>query len=256
MKSLYAFLFSLCLVLTGAHFAGATHDVTGREYVTAGTQALQDPNRAAVTRNWGPVKASDEFLYTGKPDSTKWGVYNGPGHAGKGKRSPTAMSVAGGVLTVTGNSQGVTGGMASKFGVQKYGRWEARMRIGNNDSQYHPVLILWPTIGWTNGTCWELDYAEGTGSLTKVNFFQHHKCGGQTSASKAIDMRQWHNYAINWNSSGVTGYIDGQVWFANGNDSHSPNVRMFQTIQLDWFPKSGVTPKTSTMQVDWVRFYG
>src|SRR6478609_9317860 len=123
--------------------------------VTAGTQAaVSDGTQAAVVRGWGPVVAGDEFNYAGSPDPAKWRVFKGPGHAGKGIRSPNAITVGGGVVTLSGDAAGTTGGMSARFSQQRYGRWEARMKIGQRDLQYHPVLILWPNNN-ISSTCAE-----------------------------------------------------------------------------------------------------
>lgn len=249
MKRLLAILFAFALVLTGAQLAGATHARTA------------DPKRAAHIHHWGPIKASDEFNYTGKPDRNKWSVYNSKGHAGKGLRSPDQWSVANGVATVRGDANGKTGGMSAKFARQKYGKWEARMRVqAGHDPQYHPVLILWPdnkADAYAPGRCWEIDYAEGNNGPGRMSFFNHFACSGnkQTYAKKVLDTSQWHNYAVDWSPRGVVGYIDGQVWFVDRNPSHISNVSMHQTVQLDWFPNGGAT-RPSWMQVDWVRVYG
>ncbi|WP_395404206.1 glycoside hydrolase family 16 protein [Arthrobacter sp. UC242_113] len=210
--------------------------------------------QAASALGWGSVVAGDEFNYTGTPDRTKWSVYNSPGHAGKGIRSPKAWSVANGAATVSGDSAGTTGGMSAKFANQKYGRWETRMKTNRRDSEYHPVLILNPVT--TSSTCDEVDYAESTSDTTLVKFFLHYACSGtkQTYASKAVDTTQWHNYAVEWTPAGITGYIDGVKTFTDTNPAHQPSGSVHQTLQLDWFPDgSSTTP--SWMQVDWVRVY-
>ena len=208
---------------------------------------------AAQTYGWGTPVAGDEFGYTGSPDSTKWNLYNSAGHAGNGVRSPAAWSVDGSVARVSGDAQGTTGGMSAKFGRRTYGRWEARMRTSARDSEYHPVLLLWPDSG---GSCdGEIDYAEGTADVTKMRFFYHYSCSNyQTSASRTVDTTQWHNYAVEWTSAGVIGYLDGVEWFRDTDPTHQPPGPMHQTVQLDWFP-DGTTTTPSWMEVDWVRVY-
>jgi beta-glucanase (GH16 family) len=218
--------------------------------------ASTDGTQAAVVNGWGPAASGDEFSYTGPPDPAKWNVYNGPGHAGKGIRSPKAWSVAGGVATVSGDSAGTTGGMSARFGQQKYGRWEVRMKTSVRDPEYHPALILWPNNN-TSPNCAEVDYAEGTGDATLIKFFLHHACSGpgfQTEATATIDATQWHNYAVQWTPAGITGYIDGVPWFTDTNPADQPTVGMHQTFQLDWFP-DGTPTVPSQMQVDWIRVY-
>ena len=211
--------------------------------------------QAATNFSWGPVLSGDEFSNTGAPDSTKWSVFKGSGHSGKGVRSPQAWSVANGVATVSGDAAGTTGGMSAKFAQQKYGRWETRMKTDTRDPKYHPVLILWPNEPSSN--CAEIDYAEGGGDTKSMKFFLHHACGGsdfQSYATKPIDSTQWHNYAVEWTPAGITGYIDGVKTFSDTNPAHQPTVAMHQTLQLDWFPDGSAT-KPSQMQVDWVRVY-
>lgn len=222
----------------------------------AAVAATGGGSQAATARGWGAVVAGDEFSKAGAPDSTKWSVFKGSGHAGKGVRSPQAWSVANGVATVSGNSAGTTGGMSAKFAQQKYGKWETRMRTSARDPEYHPVLILWPNNN-TSPNCAEIDYAEGSTNTAQIKFFLHYACGGsnfQTTAAKTIDTTQWHNYAVEWTPAGITGYIDGVKTFSDTNPAHLPSVGMHQTLQLDWFPDGSAT-KPSQMQVDWVRVY-
>jgi Glycosyl hydrolases family 16 len=217
--------------------------------------AAGNGSQAASALGWGSVVAGDEFNYTGAPDRTKWSVYNSTGHAGKGLRVPSAWSVANGVATVSGDSAGTTGGMSAKFANKKYGRWETRMKTNQRDSEYHPVLILWPDS--KSSSCAEIDYAESTSETALVKFFLHYACSGsskQTYSSKAVDTTQWHNYAVEWTAAGITGYIDGVKTFTDSNPAHQPSGSMHQTLQLDWFP-DGTRTTPSQMQVDWVRVY-
>ena len=90
----------------------------------------------------------------------------------------------------------------------------------------------------------------------RIKFFLHYACSGpnfQTSG-QTIDTTQWHNYAVEWTPSGITGYLDGSLWFVDTNPAHQPTVGMHQTVQLDWFP-NGTPTKPSQMQVDWIRVY-
>jgi hypothetical protein len=221
---------------------------------TPNGQPSGDGAETAVVNRWGPVVAGDEFNYTGAPDNLKWRVYDSAGHAGNGVRSPAAWNVNGSVARVTGDSYGITGGMSAKFDRRKYGRWEARMRTSDRDSEYHPVLLLWPDSGdWPCDG--EVDYAEGVGDTSRMNFFLHHGCNNQQiSARQAIDTTQWHNYAIDWQPDGITGYIDGVQWFRTTNVGYLPPGPMHQAIQLDWFPDGSVLNR-SWMEVDWVRVY-
>ncbi|HKU11266.1 MAG TPA: family 16 glycosylhydrolase [Sinomonas sp.] len=238
--------------------SGWAYPTTTSPAVTvAATTATSDGTQAAVTQGWGPVVAGDEFNTGSTPNPLLWEVYNSAGNAGQGVRSPSAVTVANGVLTISGDANGTTGGLASKFARQEYGRWEARMRTSARDPKYHPVMILWPDSN-NSPTCAETDYAEGQSDTTRINFFLHYACSGssfQASASKVLDTTQWHNYAVDWSPSGIIGYVDGVEWFRDTNPADIPSESMHQTLQLDWFPNG--TPTTPTqMYVDWVRVYG
>lgn len=215
---------------------------------------------AADKFGWGtPIAAgSDEFNYVGVPDSTKWNNYDTSGHHGNGRRMKAQSTVNGSVLTQIGLPNGDTGYLSSKYRPgTMYGKWETRMKTNARDSEYHPVLLLWPDAGGNSTTEDEVDYAEGTNDTSKMKFFLHYGDAGsttQTSAEKVIDTTQWHNYAVEWSPEGVKGYIDGVLWFTDTNPDHNPNQPMHQSIQLDWFP-DGSTLNQSEMQVDWSRTY-
>lgn len=200
--------------------------------------------------------AGDEFSYSGAPDISKWAAFDGPGRAGKGFRSAQAWSVSNGVATVKGDAAGITGGMSAKFGQQKYGRWETRMKTNARDADYHPVLQLWPNNN-TSPNCAEVDFAEGSSDTAAMSFYLHYECSGgdvQATAATPIDTTQWHNYAVEWAPAGITGYIDGVKTFTDSNPAHQPTVGMHQTLQLDWFP-DGTGTSPSQMDIDWVRVY-
>jgi hypothetical protein len=230
---------------TGSTTGGTTADPTG---TTTG--------EAATAYGWGPRIGGDEFNYTGAPDSTIWSVYDSPGHAGNGLRSPAQVTVNGSAVQITGLSNGTTGGMSHRDRGRTYGRWETRMRVNARDPEYHPVLILWPDQGRVSANnCAEMDYSESTSDPGKVKFFLHYSCSGaQSTVSQSVDMTQWHNYAIEWTPTHVIGYLDGKEWFRDSDPSHVPDDPAHHTIQLDWFP-DGTSTTQSWLQVDWVRLY-
>ena len=208
---------------------------------------------AAVVHGWGTPVIGDEFNYTGAPDATKWIVYNSPGHAGNGIRSPQQVTVDGSKMVMTGTPEGTTAGMGAKFGKQKYGRWEVRA-AGSGDNEYHMVSILWPDS--ENWPCdGEVDYAETTGDWNVIKFFHHYGCSNsQTWASRPLDVTQFHNYAVDWSPTGIVGYVDGLEWFRDTDPAHQPPGSMHQTLQLDWFPDSTANG-VGEMRVDWIRVY-
>jgi hypothetical protein len=215
---------------------------------------------AAAAFNWGTaLPESDEFNYVGKPDSTKWNQAGEcwAGHAGNGKRCASRSTVQDGFLRETGLANGDTGWLGSKVN-QKTGRWEVRARMaadGGSGNTYHPVLITWPQSDqWPQGG--EYDFMETNIGKPGVEAFMHHPTSGsvvQDHYSKTVDITQWHNYGFEWSPTGLTGYIDGVVWFHDTKSGIQAPGPMHLTIQLDNFHGSGMQP--AHFDVDWAHIY-
>ncbi len=209
-----------------------------------------DGTTAAAAYGWGAPDREDDF----SGGTEQWTVYNGPGHGGQGRRSPSAVSIAGGVMTLTGDASGTTAGLAWNPG-QKYGRWEGRIKAPVSDPSYNALLLLWPDAeNWPAGG--EVDFMEMTDDTRQsTNFFLHYGAdNSQVQGEVKIDATQWHNWAVEWAPESITAYVDGRQWYRTTDTSTFPPGPMHLCIQLDWFPEGG-TPKESTMQVDWVRQY-
>ncbi|MDT0349934.1 glycoside hydrolase family 16 protein [Pseudonocardia charpentierae] len=211
-----------------------------------------DPTTAAGALAWGAAAGVEDFDGT----LSNWGVYDGAGHAGKGRRSPAAVNASGGILTITGDPDGTTGGMAWKLGRAKYGRWEARVKAPAADPSYHAVMLLWPDAeNWPVGG--EVDFMEiSDPARQKTDFFLHYgQDSRQLRGEKVIDATQWHNWAVEWSPTKITAYVDGTEWFSTTQVDAFPPGSMHLTLQLDWFPKGGAAATPSQMLVDWVRYY-
>ncbi|MBC3194309.1 family 16 glycosylhydrolase [Pseudonocardia sp. C8] len=205
---------------------------------------------AAEKHGWGAPARSDDF----DGDLDRWNLYDGPGHAGNGRRSPDAVSARDGVLTITGDSSGTTGGMAWGEGA-KYGRWEGRVLAPASDPSYNALLLLWPDAeNFPVGG--EVDFMEMTDpARQETNMFLHYGAdNSQLHGKVGIDATEWHNWAVEWTPDHIVAYVDGQEWFRTTDTSVLPPGPMHLTIQLDWFPKGG-SVRPSAMHVDWVRYY-
>lgn len=104
---------------------GTSVDEGGGDVTGGGTDV--DTTTAAGRYGWGNPIAGDEFNYTGAPAAATWGVYNGVGHDGNGRRVPAQVSVDGSKLVGRGLANGDSWGMEHQFS-QQYGRWEVRCR--------------------------------------------------------------------------------------------------------------------------------
>lgn len=222
---------------------------------------LGDGTQAAVQLGWGPVVAGDEFDYTGRPDSAKWSVYNGEGHSGNGLRRPSAFDVANGVLVCTGDnvSGGTTGGMALRRN-ERYCRLEARIRVysinpAGSGNRYHPVLLMWPqSEEWPEGG--EIDYFETNVDSGKLGWFVHypnHQPKTQEGGTQALDIQNWHNYALEWSPSGIRAWVDGVQYFNYTMSAIQPPGPMHFCAQLDNYDGENMEP--ARLECQWVRVY-
>ena len=231
---------------------------TGGGGTGTSTGAVGDGTQAAIANNWGPVIDGDEFDYTGSPNS-KWSMYDGPGHDGNGIRSPSAFTVANGVLTCYGDAGGTTGGMA--FGrEEKYCRVEWRVRAYSTDpsaggNRYHPVLIQWPTSDqWPQGG--EYDFYEVDMDSGLYEAYLHipgNDGSAQEHVSQPLDLQNWHNIAFEWAPSGITGWVDAiQVFHYTGSYIQAPGS-MHATFQSDNFFGTNMCP--AKFESMWFRVY-
>jgi|GEM_PF-3301797 len=230
-------------------------DAAGRDVPPEADTGTTEANRgsgatAAERHGWGSPVREDDF----SSGLEQWNVYDGPGHAGKGTRSPSAVSVDDGLLTITGDSSGTTGGMAWGQG-QEHGRWEGRVRAPVSDESYNALLLLWPDAeDFPVGG--EIDFMEMTdSSRQKTDLFIHYGAdNSQVSGAVEIDATEWHNWAVEWTPEAITAYVDGEEWYRTTDTGIFPPGPMHLCIQLDWFPTGGDV-RESSMEVDWVRQY-
>lgn len=227
---------------------------------TPGGGSSEDGVQIALLNGWGSVIAGDEFAYTGRPDGAKWGLYDGVGHDGNGRRTPSAWSVQDGILRCSGDQGGNTGGAAFRYGNYGY-RAEIRCRVyasgGGSGSQYHPVLILWPDNDqWPAGA--EYDFFETDIGDDGYGIFMHlpnHTPYRQDHVSVTKDITNWHNYAVEWNPAAQTlkSWCDGvQVYSGSGRVAQAPGP-MHLTVQLDNF--GGSSHINARMECAYVRIY-
>jgi len=208
---------------------------------------------AASLLGWGDPNRQEEF---DGPLGAAWKVYDGPGHVDNGRRSPSAITTSEGLLTITGDPHGTTGGMAWDLG-QQHGRWEARVRAPASDATYHALLLLWPDAeDWPAGG--EVDFMEMLDrNRQTTNVFLHWGEDNQQDKGEVkADATQWHNWAVEWTPKSITTYLDGKQWYKTTDTDMLPPRSMHLAIQLDWFPEKADGPvQESTMQVDWVKQY-
>lgn len=204
------------------------------------------PTTAAMAYGWGAPNRSDDFDGS---SLSGWDLYDGPGHAGNGRRTPDAVSVADGVLTITGDAQGNSEGMSWVPG-QRYGRWEVCARSPAASPNYHSVLLLWPA-GPDGG---EIDFMEiADPSRQSVDGFVHYGDARQEAGHIRIDATQWHSWAVEWGPRRIAMFVDGTEWWETTTAAHIPSGLMRMCMQVDNF--GGDVSQGGQQVVDWAREY-
>ncbi len=231
---------------------------------------------------------SDEFNYTGLPDSTKWS-YDTGGHGWGNnekqyytQKKPENASVKNGVLSITAVKENVGGAnytsarLASKNkGDWAYGRVEIRAKMPKGRG-------LWPAI-WMLPTDWkygdwpasgEIDIMEHVGYLPDSVFgtvhtgaYNHsigtHK-GTKTFRSDLSDA--FHVYILDWSENEIKIFIDEELFFTYTNEKKTyrewPFDQRFHLLMNiavggDWGGKMGIddTVFPQAMEIDYVRVY-
>ncbi|GAA1843181.1 hypothetical protein GCM10009836_23200 [Pseudonocardia ailaonensis] len=222
--------------------------------------AHQAAHQAGPAVAWTPA-AAEEFSGAAV-DRSRWNVYDSVGAFGNGRRTPDAVTQAGGLLTITARPDdgGTSGGLGMTKG-QLYGRWEFRART-DKGSGFGSAILLWPDSDkWPDDG--ELDIMEvPTADRTEAHTIIHYGGAANKTFGTATpgDFSQWHTFAFEWLPDRMTSYIDGKKVFETTDKDLIPTVPMHATIQLDqgpsagWLPAPGdSTPAETTLQVDYMR---
>lgn len=236
--------------------SGSGNDSGGGAGTGAGSGAGGSGSKCTTTAadklGWGSPKVEDDF--EGTEVSGDWNMYDGPGHAGNGVRTPDAISVTDGILTITGSENGDAGGMAWSANSQQFGRWEGCAQSPPGAADLHTLFLLWPTAeDWPEGG--EVDFMEiSDPSRQEVGGFLHYGAdNSQTEGTTQVDATEWNAFAVEWTPEKVTYLVNGEPWFEDTDPSHNPPGPMHLTIQLDNF--GGDLAGGAEMHVDWVRQY-
>ncbi len=221
---------------------------------TATTTVELGAATAAGRYGWG---APRETRFSGPSSLDGWVVYDSVGHNGWGRRTPRAISFVDGVMVITGDAFGNTGGL-TWGGGQKYGAWEVRMRVPEGAVDYHAVALLWPDAeNWPVGG--EIDFVEVVADAKRqhVSHHLHYSALDLTEAGVTnVDATEWHNYAVSWTPSAITIYVDSVPVWRTTNTSHFPPGPMHLALQLDASEKHPPNlAGGAQMAVAWARQY-
>jgi beta-glucanase (GH16 family) len=205
----------------------------------------------------------DEGFDGSSLDGAAWAAYDSAGNAGFGLRRPSAVTVAGGVLTITAQVQDgnlVSGGISHRYD-QAYGRYEVKVRTDEDPSEtMSGVVLTWPASN-EHPRDGENNIYETTATPgDRSEFYSFiHKPFGTTSdqdlTTHPADASVWHTMVMEWTPEEIRLYRDGTLvkTLSETGADLIPDVAHFAAIQLDAWQAS--LPAPVTMQVDHIKIY-
>jgi beta-glucanase (GH16 family) len=242
-----------------ARSARGSATLTWRWTVASPTAATAPP-ATPVPADWRLLLADD---FDGSAlDTTKWLPYgpDWPGNGGNGIRDASAVSVGGGVLTITAQMRGgtlVSGAVASHLNFT-YGRVEFRVRTAADPSEATSGnVLLWPEHDEDWPAAGEYDiYETGTrATRTPFDSFLHYGADNrQHQFGHPADGTTWQDMALEWRPDGISILRDGDLVGRVTDPQAVSRTGHHLCIQLDAF--RAVMGAPVTMQVDHVRVYG
>ena len=230
---------------------------------------------------------SDEFNYTGAPESTKWGYDLGGGGWGNNElqhytSNSNNVKVENGNLVITaikenfGGNEYTSARIVSRTkGDWLYGRVEVRAKLPSGRGTWPAIWMLptdWAYGGWPRSG--EIDIMEHVGyDPNNVLFSIHtnsynHSAGTQKSGGLMIPtaISAFHNYRVDWTPYAVRGYFDDQLVFTFVNDGKGFSTWPFDkkfhllinlAIGGNWGGAQGIdnTIFPAVYEIDYVRVY-
>lgn len=188
-----------------------------------------------------------------------WSIYDGPGHARHGLRSPQAFTIEDGLLVITAqmiDGKVVSGGMAHRENYLYNTRWEFRARCEEDPGKaMSGVVLTWPqSDNWPSEG--ELDIFETLNNHPRRplhSFFHYGADNSQTHTEYDVDATQWQDMALEWFEDTLYVYLNGELAYTETNKEAVPAWPHHICLQLDAFKHEveGVVK----MYVDYVRIY-
>jgi len=215
---------------------------------------LQSQAQACVPSGWTTVLSSADF--TGSTlDTSQWSAYDGTNQQSGEVWDPSKCVVGGGYLTLNADSAGLCGVAGTT--QHTYGKFAVRAKfLTPASTAFNPVFLFWPQVDSTWPAAGEIDFVECY-DVTRQSFqsWNHYAdANGNNAAdyagSFAVDMTQWHTYAVDWESTFIKLYVDGTLWHTYS--THIESGPMHVTFQID---RNAAASASSTVQVDYFRQY-
>lgn len=222
---------------------------------------------------------SDEFNKDGLPDSTKWGYNLGAGGWGNQEsqyytnRINNAM-VKNGTLKIIARKEKYEGSnytsarllTKNKF-TFKYGKVTARAKIPFGKGTWPAIWMMGANdevAGWPH--CGEIDIMEHAGNRLDtiygtLHYPGHSGANGDGSTMKVKNVTgAFHIYSMEWDSTAIKIYVDGQLNHTVANSGSIPfNHDFFLIMNVAMGGGFGgpIDPafKSAAMEIDYIRVY-
>jgi len=237
---------------------------------SAGTPPIASGPRLPMPQGnlpgWRQVFADD---FGGRTlNRAKWRLYWGQsGGDPGGFFSPSHVSVANGMLVISGyrdralGGRWATGGVSSSPGlVQTYGKYEVSFRLDPGVGVGHALLLSALKGQWPP----EFDFSEDDASnrVRTLSTLHYGPRDAKISRLLTVNLTQWHTLGVEWTPRRLVYTIDGRVW-ATVVSAHVPSIPMVLDIQTQTWPcahtwahcPDGSTPRVVRLYVDWVVAY-
>jgi beta-glucanase (GH16 family) len=222
---------------------------------------------------------SDEFNYTGLPDSSNWGnetgfIRNNELQYYTRQRIENSRVVDGNLLIIgrkeSYNNANYTSASLVTDGKHSwtYGKVEARMKLPKGQGMWPAFWMLGQnihTVGWPR--CGEIDIMEHINNEELLHGTLHWFNGEHVSSggTTPCDVTKFHTYSIEWDKDAVRLLLDGDKYrevnikdgINNTGAFHKPQYIILNlAIGGDW-PKNpdATSVFPDTVYVDYVRVY-
>ena len=183
---------------------------------------------------------SDEFNYSGLPDSAKWGneigfIRNNELQYYTVGRIENSL-VKKGNLMIIGRREPYNGASYTSASINtlgkyswKYGRVEARMKLPAGQGMWPAFWMMGenrPDVGWP--ACGEIDIMEHINNELKVYGTAHWDNDGHVSSggNTNTDIMKWHVYSIDWDQDSIRWSLDGERYWGAGIKNGEKNLHV------------------------------
>ncbi len=257
---------------------------------TQGSSAPANVNTTPATKEWSfeTIPAwSDEFDYSGLPNTAKWNYDIGGGGWGNNELQYYTdniknVEVANGVLSITARKESMGGKdytstrlISKNKGDFLYGRIEVKAKLPTGKGTWPAIWMLptdWAYGGWPKSG--EIDIMEHVGyDQDKVHISvhteaYHHSINTQKTGTRMVPgaSTSFHTYRIDWTPNSIKGFIDGEQMFQFLNEGKGSAVWPFDkrfhilinvAFGGNWGAAQGIDPSVlpQKLEVDYVRVY-